>query len=608
MLGLIRHRGPDDEGRYIDGPCAMGMRRLSIIDLEGGKQPIANEDESIWVVFNGEIYNYVELCKDLEGRGHQFRTASDTEVLVHLYEEYGAEFPQHLNGMFGIALWDKPRQRMLLSRDPMGIKPLFWTYQERRLVFASELKCFLKAGLPSWNVDSAAMAAYLHLGYIPRERTAFQEVERLLPGHTMLLQEGGDVVVDPYWKLSDVYSGQTRRSPEDMVEEASTLLDDAVRIQLRSDVPVGVFLSGGVDSSALTAISARHLPRIDAFSVMFKDHHCEEIEYAREVAAHTDVHHHEIMVDPSMLRDELPTLTWFLDEPNWDPAMLPSYMISKYARETVKVALSGTGGDEIFGGYLRHFEPPPQDSAACWIRGHVPYGLRRLMTQLLGLYSRDKAANVAVRLLPGNNAIGMTYCVEQDKLGLLEHLSPWAADEFVTSRWVQDVFSEVHGRDAVSERMYYDSTTYLPDQILAMTDRSSMAVSLEVRVPLLDIRLVELMAGVQGCDQVTQNEGKVLFKRMLRDKLPASVLNRGKLGFGAPVTRWMSSPQLQELLHELPSGHLADSGMIDGAALRSCLAKEGALEQHAALLWSLIMLEIWYSQYVKGEMRPSGIG
>lgn len=598
MLDLIVHRGPDDEGRYVHGPYAIGMRRLSIIDLEGGRQPITNEEESVFVVLNGEIYNYQELRAELQSRGHVFRTKTDTEVAVHLYEEYGDDFPKHLNGMFALALWDTRRQRVLLVRDHLGIKPLYWHFAEGRLTFASELKCLVAAGV-SAELDREAIAAYLHLGYIPRAAAPFRGVHKLQPGRRLTFGAAEELKETPYWSLAEAFTRQTRVTGDEAAEEVRKLLNDAIRLQLRSDVALGAFLSGGIDSSTVTAIASSQLSGLDTFGVGFEGHYFDETAYARGVAAHCGTRHHEQRIDPAQLIEHLDLLAWHIDEPNSDPALLPSYLICRYARQHVKVALSGNGGDEVFGGYPRHWDAPALTTRADRVRATLPAPIRRALRALVGADGEGRMR----RLLTDNDLIGLSYWVEQARPHIGRSVTPWAMDTFSVLDWIESVFREVSNADWVNRRLYYDSAAYMPDQILNMNDRASMAVSLELRVPLLDIRLVEFMAGVRGTEKIEGGApGKGILRKAMQGKLPDEIFTRRKLGFGMPVVRWIESGPIRDVLDRLPDGFAAKAGLIDGSALKPWLLRPEELKNNWQYFWNLIMLELWLSQI--GKPRP----
>ncbi|HMP90921.1 MAG TPA: asparagine synthase (glutamine-hydrolyzing) [Kiritimatiellia bacterium] len=589
MLKAMVHRGPDDEGCLVEGPVAMGMRRLSIIDLAGGHQPISNEDRAVSVVFNGEIYNYLELRCELEERGHVFETHTDTETLVHAYEEYGLEFVRKLNGMFAIALWDRNHKRFLLIRDHVGIKPLYWRWLDDTLWFASELKCFKSAGIRPWEVNRDALARFIHLGFIPRELSPIQQIQKLLPGQILVLEQSKAPTLRYYWKLSD-YVGDEPPPPSGD-EALDVLLRDAVRLQLRSDVPLGAFLSGGLDSSVLSALAAKELPRVSTFGIGFKDHHFDETPYARMVADHIGSRHHEQIIDPGMLTDLIDKLAWHLDEPNGDPAMLPSYLICKYSREHVKVALSGAGGDELFAGYPRHLEPEPNTSRADVVRSRIPLSLRSLFFRPM----RRLFPSLG-RLSYSNNMIGMGYWADLVDAKAMRNVASWA-ESFSALDWIESVFNEVPHADEINKRCYYDTTTYLPDQILAMTDRASMAVSLEVRVPMLDIRLIEKTAAISGVAKISDG-GKTILKQMAKPLLPHDILTRRKLGFALPVVRWMTSGPIAAMLRGLPESSLARDGYINAEELKKIIINPELIQKHAFFLWNLIMLDLWYRQYV----------
>lgn len=590
MLEIIRHRGPNDWGRYDDRHISMGMRRLSVIDLSSGHQPLSNEDHSVWIVFNGEIYNYLELRNELESSGHVFRTTSDTEVIVHLYEEYGSDCWKRLNGMFAVAIWDTRSQCLHLARDPVGIKPLYWMRCGQTLVFSSELKSLARYG-PLGDIDPDSMAAYFHLGYVPRDRTIYSSVNRLLPGHRLVASvDHPSPRITRFWSLSQCFSSgnQCDTNPEELTQ----LLDQAVRIQLRSDVPIGCFLSGGLDSSVISALAVRHLPNLDTFGVRFEDHHFDESPFAREVARHIGSRHHELVVTSHEVPDLLADLAWYMDEPNWDPAIIPSYLISKYAKSRVTVALSGTGGDEIFGGYRRHWELRPDASMADRLRQWVPRRCRESGIHLLQRFRVLRQSSKLARLAASNQEVYFGYGISLDQGNMMDRLFPFANGRFNLLQWVRTVFEEVE-TDPVNSMLYYDSSCYLPDQLLPVLDRTSMAVSLESRVPLLDLRLIEAMARVSGDRKIRPGEGKRLLKESARHLLPPSIINRPKLGFGAPVRRWIQHPTVRALMSDASQGPLAKDGWMDQTVFMSLLNQADRRDQNAALLWSVMMLHLW---------------
>lgn len=603
MLRRIGHRGPDDEGRFNASHFAIGMRRLSIIDVQGGRQPLSNEDQTVWVVFNGEIYNYLELRSSLEAKGHVFRTHSDTEVLVHLYEEYESDFPSQLNGMFGLALWDTRRKCVLLARDHLGIKPLYWHFACGRLIFGSELRCLLAGGVAP-ELDTHAIASYLHLGYIPRKGAPFRGVQKLEPGCQLLFKSGDAPRKMRYWTLSKAYGQGNSATAADIEEHAGALLRDAVRLQLRSDVPLGTFLSGGIDSSAITALAAKHLPHINSFSVGFEGHYFDETEYARTVSTHCRTTHHEQWVKPEQLLDHLDILAWHIDEPNSDPALLPTYLMCRYARQHVKVALSGNGGDEVFGGYPRHFDPPVRHSRADCVRSWLPSSARRALARMMGVRGDLRLH----RLLADLDLIGMSYWVAHARPPVADDVTPWAVQSFSVLDWLEKIYDEVKRQDWVNRRLYYDSTTYMPDQILNMVDRASMAVSLEVRVPMLDVRLVECLAGLDGLQKIEPGvSGKKILKNILRGELPEAIFARRKLGFGMPLVNWIEHGPLRRAMDALPEGRVAQEGLLDSTALRRWLKLPGAVKVHWMYFWNLLMLELWLHQVQEPAPARRGV-
>src|SRR5256885_1264500 len=501
MCQIITHRGPDDEGHYFGDGIAIGMRRLSIIDLSGGHQPISNEDETISVINNGEIYNYLELREQLLKKGHVFRTNSDTEVLVHLYEEDGPDFVKRLRGMFAVALWDAPRRRLVLARDRVVKTPLYPRREPHRVLFASEIKSILAADEVPRRIDSHALREYLALGYVPAPRTLFDGIEKLLPGHVVIF-ENGAMQDREYWDAD--FSTPEIRSEDEWVERVREKLLESVRIRLVSDVPLGAFLSGGIDSSAVVAAMARFSDRpVKTYSIGFagEDSFYNELPYARLVADafHTD--HHEIVVRPEVA-ELLPKLIWHLDEPIADSAFFTTYLVSRLARESVTVILSGVGGDELFGGYRRYlgnamwryysllpgvlrknilpavFQHLPQDRHSGW-KNNIRYASAFIKTAELDPVSRYMSyvtvfpASVRSRLL------------REEETGANGGYEP--ASEVLSS-----YFARCHSKDSLNRIMYADIKTSLADDLLALTDKTTMAASIECRAPFVDQELIEL--------------------------------------------------------------------------------------------------------------------
>src|SRR5438132_4098394 len=587
MNDSLRHRGPDDEGFHLEGPVGIGMRRLSIIDLKTGDQPITNEDGSIWVVFNGEIYNYRELTAELLAKGHRFATASDTEVLVHLYEEYGEAGVERLRGMFAFAIWDHSRRTLFLARDRLGIKPLYYAETPKGFVFGSELKVVAQSPWASRAVDQRALAAYLQYGYVPDPFSIIQGAVKLAPGHTLTVREGRSGVPRAYWEGAACFRRPTppRREAEPS-ESLWMLLRDAVRSHLVSDVPVGAFLSGGVDSSAVVAIMASEVGiPIKTFSVGFREAAYNELAYARVVAERFGTEHYELVVGPQDL-GVLDDLLGAFDEPFADASAIPTYLVSRLARPHVKVVLSGDGGDELFAGYDRY------------VVDHRRRHLGRLGDMGLGGGLRALSA----RLPEGTPRKNFIYNISLPRmeryLDAISVFPPRALRHLLCPSMTPDVAAtfdpaQSAGLDPLSRLQALDLRTYLPGDILAKVDRMTMANSLEARVPLLDHHLVEFACGLPARLRLRSGQTKYLLKRTLGGRLPREVLMRPKQGFAVPLETWFDQ-RLPGFFHDTlgDAGRLADVG-IDPSAARSLMdvyAKRRR-QDHCRRLWALAVLD-----------------
>ena len=594
MLAAIRHRGPDDEGRYSDPLLSMGMRRLSIIDLSGGHQPIFNEDGTVAVVFNGEIYNYIELRDDLESKGHRFKTKSDTEVLVHLYEEYGADMVPYLNGMFGYSIWDQTRRRLLVVRDRLGVKPMYYAATKSGLAYGSEMKSILATGLVPKQLDKNAIAEYLGYHYIPGEQTPFKGIQKLLPGH-WILAENGQFRIQRYWNLADRIATPAI-SYSDARERVRELFLDSIRLRMRSDAPVGAYLSGGLDSSLVTAAAAKHTDiQMSTFSVEFSQSEFDELPYARTVAKHVGTKHNEIRVTPDDALRQLPRLVWLMDEPNGDSALLPTFLVSKLAVSQVKVALSGIGADELFGGYHRyHMRLGKFEQLA-----NLPTWALRIMRPLLGSVKNEWQRKLDRMIAPmpeWREFMDKTHRFDEQAIQTLTGIEPGTLFS-----WMRKAFDTYPGKDFVNQRMFADAHTYLPDQILALTDRMSMAVSLEARTPFLDYRLFEFASSLPGEWKVSGSNWKIILKEALGDLVPESILKRPKWGFAAPVQSWMGEKRLNPLVQLCKNSHLVRDGVLDQKAMQDTIADPSIFTHNSSWLWTLGILEIWYRSYVSGD-------
>jgi asparagine synthase (glutamine-hydrolysing) len=594
MCATIRHRGPDDTGVFVSGPVGLGMTRLSIIDVAGGHQPIFNEDRSCAIVFNGEIYNHRDVRRELERRGHRYTTLSDTETILHAYEEYGEQCVTHLRGMFAIAIWDGPRQRLFLARDRLGKKPLYYSHDGTRLVFGSELKAILAHPEVSRRFDEQALAEYVAWGYVPDPRSIYQGIAKLPPAH-FLVCEQGRVRVERYWDVA--CAPPVKHEPEEFyVERALEILDEAVRIRLMSEVPLGAFLSGGTDSSVVVALMAKHSNTpVKTFSIGFEEQAYNELPYARAVAEHFRTEHHEEIVRPDAAHD-VPALVRQFDEPFADSSMIPTYYVSRSARRHVTVALSGDGGDELFAGYLRYVDPAHVRAAL-----RLPLSLRRA---LLG---------PAARLLPpGVRGIDRLrdfvsgedeYYVRQMTHGLsTTHravFTPELAARVATdpARVAAPFLSAVRGMDVLSRRQYLDTHTYLPGDILTKVDRASMMVSLESRAPLLDHVLAEFAATIPADLRMKGMTTKYILKKVAERLMPAELVHRPKMGFGIPVTAWLRG-EWAERSGDLVLGKRARArGIFREDFLRRVMDEHRAgRRDHASMIWTLMMLEMWFRE------------
>ncbi len=601
MCDAIRHRGPDDSGYYVAPEVALGMRRLSIIDVAGGQQPIANEDGSVQVVFNGEIYNHHELRRELVSRGHQFRTRSDTETIVHLYEERGADFVLALRGMFAIALWDTRARRLVLARDRLGIKPLsYWQSPGGGIAFCSELRSLL--ALPNSRfparVDDRAITAFLSLGYVPDPLAAFSGVAKLPPGHTLTWSaETGDATVRRYW--SPVVAERRHSDAADVVEELQTLLAHAVESHLESDVPLGAFLSGGLDSSSVVALMARAGgEKPHTFSIGFAEAEFDEAPHAAAVAGAIGTTHTDRVVVPEADR-LLEGLVGIFDEPFADSSALPTYEVSALARRHVTVSLSGDGGDELFGGYTRYARLLRRPGVPTWGQPllrmlahalpHVAPGRGRLL-DLARTPAAAYAGSVALALAPRDGGMAAARLVPRD-------------GEFADV--LAGAFGEARSRDFPSQMMLVDVATYLPGDILTKVDRASMAVSLEARVPLLDHPLVEFALGLPADFKITGGVGKQIFRRAIAGLVPDIVLQHPKRGFAVPLNAWFKGP-LRHRVDTLLQPNNPVYEFLDRRALRR-LAREHLMgrRDHSPALWRALVLQLWMAQLDAGSLARS---
>ena len=610
MGQLTHHRGPDDEGRHVDGPLAFGMRRLSIIDVGGGHQPLKNEDGTLWLVANGEIYNFRALRDALEARGHTFRTGSDCETILHLYEEVGDALVEQLNGMYAFALWDSRRGRLVIGRDRLGVKPLYVWQDGSRLVFASEAKAVLAAPGVARELDPSALASYLSLGYVPAPQSIFRGIRKLPPA-TVLCVEGGKVSERCHWRVPEAVDRTLDEAT--WVAETRAHLERSVRMQMVSDVPIGAFLSGGVDSSAVVAFMAAASDRpVKTYAIGFGGGAAEsfynELPYARQVAELFKTDHHEIVVRPDVV-GLLPKLLWHMDEPIADTAFITTYLVSEFAHRDVTVILSGVGGDELFGGYRRY------------LGGHfqgyfdrLPQGLRRAASALGERLPSDRHSPLmnAMRLAKGFlAAAGLAF--DERYRSYLQVFSDDVAATLLRSPLetrtdpLARAFAAATGDDELNRMLCVDALTQLPDDLLLLTDKMSMAVSLECRVPLLDHELVEMAARMPEDVKIRGGRLKHAMKAALSDVLPASILDRKKRGFGTPMGAWLKGDLAPVLRDVLSPESVTARGLFRPAEVaRLIAAHESSREDGTDRLLALMNLEIWARIYLD-RREPSDV-
>ena len=595
MSARLVHRGPDDDGLFAEGPVALAARRLSIIDLDHGHQPIENEDRSAVVVQNGEIYNYRELKRELEGKGHRFATDCDTEVLVHLYEEHGEGFVERLRGMFAIALWDKRRRRLLLARDRFGIKPLYYRRAGGGLAFASELKAMLELPGFSREIDPRAVSAYLAFNSIPAPLTIFAEARKLPPGY-LLTWEGGEVRQRRYARPGPPAGGLRGGSIDGLAAELREVLDDSVRAHLVADVPVGVLLSGGVDSGGLAALASAHAGEpLRTFSIGFEEAGFDELSRARLVAERYGTDHHELILRPDAV-ELLPRLVEAFDEPFGDSSALPTYIVSELAAGEVKTALSGEGGDELFGGYYTYVA----DLLARRIGRLAP--LARPLAEALpsradrvGFDYKAKRFARAAALPPLERHHGWKESFPaQTRAGLAgAHASAWDPLDLYRER-----YAETEGAEPLARMQDLDLGIYMVDDLLVKTDRLSMAHSLELRVPFLDPRVAEFAFSLPTKMKVRGFEKKRLLRRALAPLLPREIVQGRKQGFSIPIAAWLRGPLEPFAREVLAPGAVGRQGLLDPAAVTPILDRHvSGREDLSRQIWGLMALTLWFDRY-----------
>lgn len=608
MLHVLEHRGPDDAGLFLDKDLALGMRRLSIIDLNGGKQPICNEDGSVVTVFNGEIYNYQSLREQLESSGHRLATASDTEVIVHLYEDFDEDCVQHLRGMFGFAVWDARRRRLFVARDRLGIKPLYYTQKGGRLIFGSEIKAILQHPSVQARLNAEGLSNFLSLKYVPAPQTMFEGIHALPPGCSLTCDANG-VRVRRYWDLSFANHRNGQHSEKSYAEQLEALLKECVKLHLVSDVPFGAFLSGGLDSSTIVALMSQFLNEpVRTYSVGFEgDAEVEafsELPYARMVAKKYQTDHHEALIQARDLINLSEKVVWHLDQPIADDACLANFMVAELASRDVKMVLTGEGGDELFAGYARYagerlspwFQHLPRavKSAAVRLSGHVP-GLRRQKLALFALCQSGEVNRLANWFPLFNSEAKQSLLSEDFKHSINDSAAGAVFGEHLT---------RTDATHPLNRMLYVDTKLWLPDDLLDRGDKTSMAASLEARVPLLDHKLVEFAASLPPQLKIQGLTRKYLLRKVGKSLLPTEILRRKKKGFPMPMSLWFRKEARSFLRDALSPSALQRRGLFNPAFVERLLREhETCFADHGSILWGLLSVELWQRVFLDCRQR-----
>ena len=608
MNRQIAHRGPDDDGFFVDENVGLAMRRLSIIDVKTGHQPLANETKDVWIVFNGEIYNHRQLRTKLEAKGHRYRTQSDTETVVHLYEEFGRDCVKHLRGMFAFVIWDQRDRTLFAARDRLGIKPFYYRWDGTTFVFASEIKSILAYPAVRAEFNRGTLGEYLAFGYITGPETMFQGIQKLMPGHTLQVKENGGLAVERYWELA-VPADSDPRPSSFYVQSYRQLLESAVSSHLMSDVPLGVFLSGGLDSSAVAALTTKiRGDQIDTFAVGYGEEAYSELPFARQVAEHIHSKHHEVRLSREQFFGSLPKLIWHEDEPIVWPSSVALYFVARLAREHVTVVLTGEGSDETLAGYTRYPWTLLNARLDRAYRAVTPASLRRLVTR--GLQAAPLGAGLHRKLehtflmrhgdsWPSfyfDNFYSAFSATDQGEL-LTPQAAEAAGDAYAgcMSMW------ERSSGDLLHRLLYCDINSYLIE-LLMKQDQMSMAASVESRVPFLDHELVEFTASIPAQYETQGMAGKMILKRAVEDVLPKSIVYRHKMGFPTPWAYWLAGPQLDDLERLLLEPRTTERNLFRPAVIKRLFAEHRHQRRdHGNRIWRLLNLETWLRVCVDGE-------
>ncbi len=608
MCERIVHRGPNSEGIWMDENVALGMRRLSVIDLQTGDQPVYSEDKSIVVMMNGELYNYREVKADLAKRGHKFATQTDTEIVPHLYQEYGDDFVDHINGMYAITLWDTRKKRLIIARDRYGEKPLYYGIFDHKLIYSSEPKALLTHPSVNAELDTESLRQYLSFDYVPAPRSIYKGISKLPAAHIMAV-ENGKINIRRYWNLSFNKNGHTP-SLEKAASELRDLLSDAVRMRLVADVPLGILLSGGIDSSTVAAFAIQHATEtVKTFSIGFTEDSFDESRYAREVAAHLGTDHYEEMLSAEKAGDLISEIGAWLDEPLSDGSLIPTYLLARFVRKHVTVALGGDGGDEIFAGYPMYFGHKVASAYATipqFLRsGLIEPFIRRLPVSTKNM-SFDYKAKRFVKsakydAIQRHHSWFGSFSIEEQRPLLTENvLTQTNGDIYAGPRNLLDICDAQH---EIERMQYLDMNFYMAEDILTKVDRASMAVSLETRAPFLDPRIGEFAASLPLEYKLRGNKGKYILKKSVQGLIPNSILNRSKKGFGIPIAEWLKG-RLNPLMHEmLAPQRLREQGLFESDYVQTLIGEhEKGIASHHKQLWTLLVFQLWFDRFLR---RPA---
>ena len=610
MRDVITHRGPDDDGIYIDENVGLGHRRLSIVDVASGHQPMTNEDGSLYITYNGEVYNHADYRDELESRGHVYRTHCDTETILHLYEDYGDACVEYLRGMFAFAIWDRNKRELFIARDRLGVKPLYYVHtNDGSLYFASEIKALLEAHAVKPELNFAAFSDYLANHSTSGEETLFAGVKRLMPGHTLTWRDG-EIKIKKFWDVSFAKVAHDGRSDKDYIAEWSDLFRQSVQLRLMADVPLGMFLSGGIDSSAIAAVMSTLVDEpIKTFSVAFKEREANELEYARLVADAYKTDHHEVVVSPEEFFGALPDLIWHEDEPLAHPSSVALFFVSRLAAQHVKVVLTGEGSDELMAGYARYRKTILNLAVGERYHRMVPAGVRNLIRgQIAGMSAsklRAKLSRTFLSLSPDIESIyfdnfavfprsSQHQLLTNDALDRIGGVDPYAG--------VRRVLSETDAQSLLDRLLYADIKTYL-HELLMKQDQMSMAASLESRVPFLDHKLVEFTSSLPERLKLRRWTTKYVLRQSMKGILPEQILTRPKMGFPVPIGAWFRGAYAPVLDEYVLSSRALERGMFNADTVRMLVDQhQRGAANHSERLWSLVNLEMWFRRFIDGEV------